>query len=112
MRTGAKNQCALDVTWVYLWEAQTRSLLKTVLSSNLTNFCIVIENVHCCAILACVNMGGVDTKSLILCFDLVWCHHPSQQRFLSGLLVASCLPRLEISFSGGLWCLFPAERDL
>lgn len=79
---------------------------------KLTDFCVVIENVHCCAILACVNMGGLDTKSLILCFDLVWCHHTSQQRFLSGLLAASCLPRLEISFNGGLWCLFPAERDL
>lgn len=82
------------------------------LAFKLTNFCIVIENVYCCAILACVNMGGLDTKSLIPSFDLVWCHHTSQQRFLSGLPVVSCLPRLEINFSEDLWCLLPAERDL
>lgn len=81
------------------------------LAFKLTNFCIVIDSVYCCAILAWVNMGGLDAKSVILSFDLVWCHHTSQQRFLSGLPVVSCLPRLEISFSE-VWCLLPAERDL
>lgn len=82
------------------------------LAFKLTNFCFVIENMYCCTIQACVNMGGSDTNSLILSFDLVWRHHTSQQKFLSGLPVVSCLPRLELSFSEDLWCLLPAERDL
>jgi len=49
------------------------------LALKLTSFCIAIENACCCAILACANMGGLDAKSLILSFDLVWCHHTSQQ---------------------------------
>lgn len=61
------------------------------LASTLTDFYVVIENVYWCAVLASVNMAGLDTISLILNSDLVLCHHSSQQRFLSGLPVVSCL---------------------
>lgn len=56
------------------------------LAFKLTNSCFMIENVYCNTVQACVNVGGSDTKSLILSFDLVWCHHTSQQRFLVCLL--------------------------
>lgn len=71
-------RCHLGVTLV----STDKEFFENDLAFKLTNFCIVIENVCCCAILACVvNMGGLGRKSVILSFDLMWCLSKRHQDF-------------------------------
>lgn len=71
-------RCHLGVTLV----STDKELFENHLAFKLTNFCVVIENLYFCAILACVvNIGGLGRKSLILSFDLMWCLSKRHQGF-------------------------------
>lgn len=78
-------RCHLGLTSV----STDKEFFENNLTFKLSNFCIVIGNVHCCEILGCVvNMGGLDRKSVIPSSDLMWCLSKRHQDFCLMFLVS------------------------